>query len=151
MRNTIAAALIAISLLDSNAARAQSSNPIQLAMPRIAIVRVYVPDLAKGEEFYRAVFGLTPGRGSNQRERVLGFSDNSTPVIIVAQAQVTPTTPDGLAPFAVIVRDFDDLLKRVVAAGGTIVSPPRSLGADGRFALVKDPYGTQIEIIGAPS
>ena len=79
---------------------------------------------------------------------MFAVADASTLVLVLAQAS-TRTMSDAVN-FAIAVPDLDVVLARVTAAGGTIVRQPASGAATGgvRVAIIKDPEGNGIEVIG---
>ncbi len=55
----------------------------------------------------------------------------------------------GLPPhwiIYIVVEDLDARLAAVEPMGGSIVVPARSMGARGRFAVVKDPAGAAVAL-----
>jgi predicted enzyme related to lactoylglutathione lyase len=113
------------------------------------LVNIDVDDLPRAEAFYRAAFGLKPGRrfGSGGVE-LLG---SSSPIYLLLKlpgsapaAGVTPGrdyrrhwTPVHLD---FVVDDIDEAVSRAVAAGATLESPPKA-AAWGTLAPLADPFG----------
>jgi predicted enzyme related to lactoylglutathione lyase len=111
------------------------------------LLNIDVPDLAAGERFYAAAFGLRAGRrfGADIVE-LLGWP---TPVYLLAKAagtagagaqprdyarHWTPIHPD------IAVDDLDRAVARAVGAGATLEQPARA-APYGRIAMLADPFG----------
>jgi uncharacterized protein len=57
--------------------------------------------------------------------------------------KMTPEAPTAWSVY-VGTRDVDDLVRKVQAAGGTVVAPPMQVGEQGRMAVFRDPSGAFI-------
>jgi predicted enzyme related to lactoylglutathione lyase len=127
-------------------------------MPNL-LVNIDVDDLAKGERFYTAAFGLRPSRrfGSDGVELIgldapiylLRKPVGSQPVASAIQKRNyerhwTPVHLD------IVVDDIVSAVDRTIAAGATQEAPVRA-SAWGKLALMADPFGhgfCLIEFIG---
>jgi len=106
----------------------------------IRSVELGVPDLARAEEFYRDVWGLTVAarhdgtlylRATGRDHHLLALHAHPTPEILSVSFRVKEP------------RTLDDIARRVILAHGSIVSPPRSNpGPDSGLVLkVASPQG----------
>ena len=113
------------------------------------LVNIDVDDLPRAEAFYKAAFGLGPGRrfGADAVE-LLGAA---APIYLLAK-------PAGSAPAAsvmqgrdyrrhwtpvhldIVVEDVDAAIARALAAGATLEAPAKA-SAWGKLALLADPFG----------
>ena len=114
-------------------------------------------DIQKATAFYREAFGWEIEPLTQEEDHAY---DYNVVVNSPSDGAYVPREPGrvngcivkraiGLTTPAVLieVRDLDEAAKKVVAAGGTVVSgevPMRSL--DGAFILVKDPDGNTLEL-----
>ncbi|MFI6760814.1 VOC family protein [Micromonospora sp. NPDC050417] len=125
--------------------------------PRAGLHRVLIGarDLGRSADFYRGVLGFeevpvpTPGA---RPARCFA----SGPVLV----EVTEVAPDadngdwvdddlqgGIRHFGMKVGDVDERVRRLEAAGVTVLSPPRDVLGDVRIAFFLDPDGTRWEFI----
>ena len=107
-------------------------------------IHLGVPDQAKGAEWYHTHFGgeLTP-EGPDR----LMFGKTR----MIFQKTPTPKPSDGsvLDLIGFSVADLDAAVKRLQAAGVTIVKPATTIEGT-RVAQVTDPWGTTIEVVQDP-
>ena len=113
------------------------------------LVNIDVDDLAAGERFYVAAFGLRPARrfGTTGVELLGG----PAPIYLLAKAAGTRPTPAAAqvrdyarhwTPLHLdfVVDDIDAAVARALAAGATLEAAPAD-HAWGRLALLADPFG----------
>ncbi|APU12527.1 MULTISPECIES: VOC family protein [Actinoalloteichus] len=101
-----------------------------------------IPDLARGIDFYRAVFGW---------EFVTGPPETGNYTICQLRGKAVAglmANPDADAAdfwwsVYLATDDCDATVERVVSAGGTIVNPAMDVMDQGRMAIVRDPAGSQ--------
>lgn len=110
------------------------------------LLNIDVPDLAGAEAFYRAAFGLTPGRrlGGGAVELIGG----SVPVYLLHKP-ADSATAGSIRDYArhwsplhcdIVVDDLDAALAQALAAGAAQEGPIRD-AAWGRIVQLADPYG----------
>jgi catechol 2,3-dioxygenase-like lactoylglutathione lyase family enzyme len=131
-------------------------------------IAVRVSDLERSVAFYREALGARPltspslrkgpvidevfGAGAEARMCFLGlevgnlelwqFLEPRTPIPPADQPRL------GLMHFAVTVPSVDETAERVVAAGGRLRFPVKSLGGpDARFVYCEDPDGNVFELL----
>jgi len=137
----LAAALVAVSPM---AALAQANTSVEFRTLRLA-----QDDLPKAADFYKKVFGLSEiQRAENQI--VLNLSSSSlrpTPRFALAKRQPGQAA-DTVAHVIFNVMDFNGVMGRVTANGGTIQRPGALSGIGNMVGFVKDPGGNIVEIVG---
>lgn len=116
-----------------------------MAAPFCHIV-IPAPDLHAAKRFYESVFGWTirenepgPGYWFFESGNVGGaFSASAAP-------------SRGSTVLVVRVDDIDDAVRRVTAAGGTVLRPPSEIGkaSAGRDAYFLDPNGNELGLYSA--
>jgi predicted enzyme related to lactoylglutathione lyase len=115
------------------------TNP---TLGRITWVDLTVTQADAVRDFYTAVVGWTPAdvdMGEYVDFNMLGT--DGTPAAGICHARDSNT---GLPPTWLIYITVDDLDARLETCrtlGGDVLAEPRSLGAMGRFAVVRDPAG----------
>jgi predicted enzyme related to lactoylglutathione lyase len=125
---------------------ATTSQP--LVLPRVPLVRVFVADLDKSENFYRTVFGLAAAEHHGERERVFVMPDPTSARIVLNMAD----KPRGNGSFALAITDVDAAMRRAVALGGKIERPAQSVPAlKVTIGIINDLDGAQIELIQPPA
>jgi uncharacterized protein len=102
----------------------------------VALVVVSAKNLAAASKFYSKLFGW----------QILPMSAELAGAVAPAgpSAALRSNVPagfPGVVPY-IAVQDVDAMLARVVAAGGTIERPARSVPMVGKLALFKDPAGS---------
>lgn len=118
-------------------------------MPQAArlIVNIDVPDLARGEAFYRAALGLQPGRRFSGAVELIGLE---APLYLLAAPAASSASPRGgtrdyqrhwtPVHLDVAVDDLDVACAVALAAGAVLEGGIRA--ADyGRIATFADPFG----------
>jgi predicted enzyme related to lactoylglutathione lyase len=110
--------------------------------------KLIVDDRQKAEEFYKAVFGATPGqrfKTSSYDEVLMNLGGG--PFLALFQPLSEPPLPKSRYPVvAIYTQEFDAVLKRIVDAGLGYrdVATGRP---DLRIIVAKDPAGNAVEII----
>lgn len=155
MKRFVGAALCAIALAACASANAQQAVPAQAQQsaaptaagerPRVMLVRVWVTDMARAENFYRTVFGFGAPQAFGPGNKMFGAPSMTAPSIVLAQTE----EPRGNGSFALAVDDAAAVMDAVVAAGGSVERPAQQ--AHGMpIGFVTDPDGTLIEVIQIP-
>jgi predicted enzyme related to lactoylglutathione lyase len=104
-----------------------------------------IPDAARGQEFYTALFGWTY---DNKGEEFGGYTialKDGKPVAAV-MAQMDPDQTESWWGVYFATDDARGSDKRIIDAGATHVAPPMEVGSLGVMALYTDPSGAQFGI-----
>jgi len=117
---------------------------------RIAWVDLTVPDAPTIRDFYAAVLGW-----SSEPVDMGGYSDFSMlppggtePVAGVCHRRGPNAGLPSQWLLYVNVEALDDALARATARGGAVVDGPRPMGGSRRFAVLRDPAGAFVGLIG---
>lgn len=120
-----------------------------LAMPGLACwYEIPVTDLKAAQAFYEAVLGITMIYSENpvMPNPMVWFADPETPG---AFGHLYPGKPapnnEGITVHILSTDPLEDVIPRVEAAGGKVVSPIVPLPI-GRFVYITDPDGNSIGI-----
>ncbi len=102
-----------------------------------------VEDAAAVKEFYEEVVGWSSSgvEMNGYEDFVMSTPGGQAPVGGVCHAR-GPNS--DIPPFWIVyfmVEDLDTSVAAVVSGGGAIVSGPRSMGATGRYCIIRDPAG----------
>ena len=100
-------------------------------------IRVYVPDLQQGLEFYRNHLGLKV-IWKTDSEIGFGMADDKTEIVI--------QNKDKRHEVDVKVDSVTEAVKRIETAGGQIIVKPFDIKI-GKCAMVKDPWGNPYVIL----
>src|SRR5262245_8896241 len=123
MKKLFAGLLLGAALLAPGAALAQAQNAAPAAAagerPRVMLVRVWVTDMDRAENFYRTVFGFGPAQSFGPGNKMFGAPSATAPSIVLALSE----QPRGNGSFALAVDDAAAVMGAVVAAGGTVDRP----------------------------
>lgn len=128
-----------------NEAQQAEDGSMEFEMPKVprgsgqhpvALVVVSAKDLAAAGTFYSKLFGWQVQPMSAELAGVIAPGGPTAAL----RANV-PTGFPGMVPY-VAAPDVAAMLKRIVAAGGTIERPPWSVPGVGKLARFKDPTGT---------
>lgn len=97
-------------------------------------------------EFYSSIFGWkVRERGDGN----LAFDD--TAGVSGTWVKESDRTPDERTRTYIMVDDISDSLKRIVAAGGKVLTPRREIGPNmGAFAAFADPVGNDFGLYEEP-
>ncbi|HUJ54863.1 MAG TPA: VOC family protein [Gaiellaceae bacterium] len=119
-------------------------------------VNLYTADIEAGLRFYRDLLGFretfrTPKEGTptHVELRLDGFMLGLGTVEAAKRVHGVDASPG--APAAVIVLwtdDVDDAFERLRSAGVPVLQEPHDRGNDNRSALLQDPDGNLVEIVG---
>src|SRR4051812_24592361 len=111
------------------------------------LLNIDVPNLAKGERFYTAAFGLEPARRLSAE--TLELSGWPAPVYLLEKRTGTSGGGQEARHFErhwtpihldIVVEDLDIAVGRALRAGAVLEQPP-SDAAYGRIAMLADPFG----------
>ena len=123
-------------------------------LPKVGVVAwqdLTVPDAEKLRDFYAAVVGWRP-----EPVEMTGYSDYNMAVpstgepaagVCHARGANAKLPPQWL--IYVVVEDLDASLKACIAGRGAVVDGPRGMGEQ-VFAVIRDPAGAYIGLIGRP-
>ena len=129
---------------------------------RFSFTKVLVKDLDKMAAFYTGVFGFRPlerlianaGPGIGEIEEILlsiSSDPGQEPPLVLFKLLEKPAPKDTDTILGLIVSDFDGVLKRLCAAGGSVVSDsPEHPETVARCAFARDPEGRLLEIVHMP-
>jgi uncharacterized protein len=104
----------------------------------VSYLRIAAPDVARSAAFYRSVFGWKADEEAGR------FEDATGHVIGHFMAGLPVAGEAGVVPY-VYVRDIDETLARVPAAGGEVSVAPYPEG-DLWVAMTRDPAGNAIGV-----
>jgi predicted enzyme related to lactoylglutathione lyase len=101
-----------------------------------------IPDLDRALEFYRQVFGWDYDVGPAQAGRYTTCLLRGRPVAGIMQND-DPAATGYWWNVYFATADCDGTAKRIVDAGGTVVTAPMDVMDQGRMAIARDPVGAQ--------
>ncbi|MCO1593918.1 VOC family protein [Micromonospora sp. RHAY321] len=112
-------------------------------------------DLDRSGDFYRDVLDLTEVPAPSGGPRPVRRFASGSVLVEVTQVGAGTGTGDwvnddlqgGIRHFGLKVGDVDERVRRLEAAGVTVLSPPRDVLGDVRIAFFLDPDGTRWEFI----
>ena len=126
---------------------------------RLTYTIVYVPDVSAAVRFYERAFGFrvlevdaSPGWGMlDAGGHTLGFSSYGLMNRFYPQGfrAVVPDEPPPGFELDIVVDDVDELegtIERAVAAGATLIEPPRVADDGATVAFLRDPVGVIVEV-----
>lgn len=117
------------------------------ANPRIMMLRLYVADIARGESFYREVFGAAAVQKMGERVRIMMLPGNALPGIILIQS---PDEARMNGSFVIQVADVQETLARAAANGGVPMNTRFGQEVEGmpaRSSHFTDPDGNIVEVL----
>lgn len=113
-------------------------------------VKLHVPDLEAAISFFEAVFGWPCGQVLDLADfRQVGMSAPNNPFDVILRCWKQDPEREignGWGPLGVRTDDLDTVLARALTNGATVVREPTAAGAV-RFAILRTPYGHEIELI----
>jgi lactoylglutathione lyase len=121
-----------------------------------ALVNLYTVDIEAGVRFYRDLLGFeetfrTPREGTPEHVelRLGGFTLGLGSVEAARRVHGVEASP-GSPAMAVVVwaDDVDAAFDRLTSAGVPAVQPPHDSGNGNRNALLRDPDGNLVEVVG---
>ena len=121
-----------------------------------AFVNLYTNDIEAGIRFYRDLLGFeerfrTPKDGVPEHVELLldGFMVGLGTVEAAKRVHGVDSTP-GASAMAIVLwsEDVDADFERLEAAGVPVLQRPHDTGNDNRNALLRDPDGNLVEIVG---
>lgn len=105
-----------------------------------------VPDLARAKAWYTEAFGVAP---YFDEPFYVGFNISGYELgLIPGEGLQQPGNLGVVAYWG--VEDIEATFARLIAAGGTSLSPIQDVGSDIRVAVVHDPFGNAIGLIRNP-
>lgn len=121
-------------------------------MAGIAWADLTVADASVVRAFYEAVVGwvATPVGMDGYDDWAMG-PPGAAPVAGVCHARGANAALPPVWLIYVPVADLDAALAACTALGGAVLEGPRSLGAYGRFAAIRDPAGASLALIEPPT
>ena len=140
-------ALLGASMLLNEAASAQQAPVGPVANPRVIMLRLFVSDLARGENFYHQVFGAAAVQRMGDNVRILTFPGAAPPGIIMIK---TDDKVKMNGSFVIQVPDLEAALTHAAANGGKVQTTRFEQGVQGMPAQsrhVFDPDGNDIEVL----
>lgn len=129
---------------------------------RFSFTKVLVKDLDKLAAFYTRVFGFRqlqrlianagPGIGEIEEILLSISGDQATePPLVLFKLLKQPAPKDTDTILGLIVSDLDDVLTRLCAAGGSVVSDsPEHPPSVAKCAFARDPEGRLLELVQMP-
>ena len=119
-------------------------------------VNLYTNDIEAGIRFYRDLLGMTEtfrtpkeGTPTHVEFRLNGFMIGLGTVEAAKEVHGVDATPGApAAAIAVWTDDVDADFERLRAAGVPVLQPPHDVGNNNRSALLRDPDGNLVEIVG---
>lgn len=119
-------------------------------------VNLYTNDIEAGIRFYRDLLGFeetfrTPKEGTPTHVELIlnGFMVGLGTVEAGKRVHGVDSTPGAPAMVVVLwTEDVDADFERLQAAGVPVLQPPHDTGNDNRSALLRDPDGNLVEIVG---
>jgi predicted enzyme related to lactoylglutathione lyase len=121
--------------------------PTPVATPRILMLRLYVSDLVRAENFYHEVLGATVVQKMGDKVGIMTFPGGVSPGLILIQG---PKDELKSGSFVIQVPDLEATLASAVANGGKVMTTRYSqdiqnLPAQSRHCF--DPDGNDIEVL----
>jgi predicted enzyme related to lactoylglutathione lyase len=101
-----------------------------------------VPDAERVRDFYAAVAGWNPapvdmgGYGDYTMT-----TDHGTPIAGVCHARGANADLPPVWLVYITVADVDASVARCEESGGELLVPPKNMGGEGRYAVIRDPAG----------
>ncbi len=109
-------------------------------MASFRTVLIPANDIAASRDLYRELLGVEPGV---DQPYYVGFD---------VEGQHIGLVPGTTALRAHLhVEDLDDAVKRVVAAGGSVIDAAKEVGGGRLVAVVRDPAGAELGMIADPA
>ena len=128
--------------------------------PRINIITIGVDELERAFVFYRALFEIEDDKIGAGEDHVAFFFDDDFSFVLfpreqIAQTAGKPETLEGTPGFVLSHRadsaeEVDDILKRVLIAGGSIITPGTE-SEWGYSAYFEDTEGNVWELMATPA
>ena len=149
-------------------------NHIGITVPDIGAAKTFLSEALGAQLIYQSFSAKDPSRQGPEFEKATGAAAGT---VVRAQAMMkVETGPDielfemhgpkqqlpvrpsdfGITHFGVYTDNIDAAVKRFVAAGGTALTPPRSIpyetekGPGNKVCYCRTPWGTTIEFITLP-
>jgi predicted enzyme related to lactoylglutathione lyase len=140
-------ALVGTTTMMSGAGFAEQAPVGPVAAARVMMLRLYVSDLARAQNFYHEVLGASLVQKMGDKVGIMNFPGGALPGLILIQSP-----KDGLksGSFVVQVPDLEATLASAAANGGTVMTTRFSqdvqkMPAQSRHVF--DPDGNDIEVL----
>ncbi|WP_375598432.1 VOC family protein [Devosia sp. Naph2] len=128
--------------------------------PEISIITIGVDDLERAFTFYRALFDISDDQIGAGEDHVAFFFDDKFSFVLfpreqIAQTAGKPESLDGTPGFVLSHRAespeaVDDILERVLVAGGAVITPGTQ-SEWGYSAYFEDSEGNVWELMAQPT
>ncbi|MVT00744.1 VOC family protein [Devosia marina] len=128
--------------------------------PEISIITIGVDDLERAFTFYRALFDISDEQIGAGEDHVAFFFDNKFSFVLfpreqIAQTAGKPESLDGTPGFVLSHRAespeaVDEILERVLVAGGAVITPGTQ-SEWGYSAYFEDSEGNVWELMATPT
>lgn len=128
--------------------------------PEISIITIGVDDLERAFTFYRALFDISDEQIGAGEDHVAFFFDDKFSFVLfpreqIAQTAGKPESLDGTPGFVLSHRAespeaVDDILERVLVAGGAVITPGTQ-SEWGYSAYFEDSEGNVWELMATPT
>ena len=128
--------------------------------PEISIITIGVDDLERAFTFYRALFDISDEQIGAGEDHVAFFFDDKFSFVLfpreqIAQTAGKPESLDGTPGFVLSHRAespeaVDDILERVLVAGGAVITPGTE-SEWGYSAYFEDSEGNVWELMATPT
>ena len=118
-----------------------------------AIVWVEIPvlDMARALAFYNALFQLqSEAHDDGERLSAVLWMIHDKPCLSLTQTAGFRPSPDGPWIYLYSEDPLEELLARVEAAGGTVLTPLTSMGEAGSYTAILDTEGNTIALYTLP-
>ena len=102
-----------------------------------------VPQAESLRDFYGTVVGWThePVSMGSYNDFSMILPDSETPVAGICHARGVNEHLPPVWMVYIMVKNLEESLKRCQELGGTVLSDPRAVGNQGRYAVIRDPAG----------
>lgn len=100
-------------------------------------IRIYIPDLEKGLEYYHKKLGL----------QIAWKTDNAIGLLMGnGKTEIVIQNEDRKQETDIMVEDVEDAVKKISQAGGKVVSGPFEIKI-GKCAVIEDPWKNKMVIL----
>jgi predicted enzyme related to lactoylglutathione lyase len=140
-------ALVGTIMLMNGTGFAQQAPAGPVATPRVMMLRLYVSDLARAEDFYHEVLGATVVQKMGDKVGIMNFPGGVLPGLILIQS---PKDELKSGSFVIQVPDLEATLASAAANGGKVMTTRFSQDVEKMPAQsrhVFDPDGNDIEVL----
>ena len=119
---------------------------------KIEHIAYQVERAGESADWYCTHLGFSIKRGSDSPLPVRFLADETGEVMLEIYNNPTVTTPDYgsmdplLLHVAFVCDEVPEMVKKLVAAGATLVSGPETTGMGDELAMLRDPWGLAIQL-----